>query len=96
MRQTNVEEMPPARLTKAASPIVGVAKKEKKLTLRQKMELRDKGVVSMPDQIISVVLPANFQHGEILEVEVPGKGIINVTPPDHIKPGESFKFRVPG
>ena len=46
-------------------------------------------------QIMAVVVPKGFKAGQVMDVNVPGRGRVRVTIPSGVKAGQQFKFRLP-
>jgi len=46
-------------------------------------------------QIMAVIVPKGFKAGQVMDVNVPGKGRVRVTIPNGVKAGQQFKFRLP-
>jgi hypothetical protein len=65
--------------------------------MRQQELLRQQEAArqSLKPQIMAVVVPKGFRAGQVMDVNIPGRGRVRVTIPNGVKAGQQFKFRLP-
>lgn len=56
---------------------------------------QDQRRMSLKPQIMAVVVPRGMKAGQMMDVNVPGRGRVRVTIPKGVKAGQQFKFRLP-
>ncbi|KAH9246827.1 hypothetical protein BASA81_015605 [Batrachochytrium salamandrivorans] len=79
----------PAELYRAEQAL-----EEEQRRIQQEAE-EDQRRMSLRPQIMAVVVPRGMKAGQMMDVNVPGRGRVRVTIPKGVKAGQQFKFRLP-